>query len=369
MTPRNRLLAALRGEPVDRVPLMLDGFLFESREEIATLDDPFQREIAGRVYDHTAAFIGWDTRINRHLVTPPQAHRTVSTEERSDGIITTYEIATPSGPLTYILGENPISRTSWTIKYPVETLDDLDRLADVPWELPEGLAPPATDDVDEAALARCLTQLGVSSPFVCVAGAMSYQTYLEWCATEPDLMCELTDVCAKRIHDVMDVMFSGVHIDYLWMGGCEWLTPPMGSPKLYDELVQPYEAEIIRRAHEAGALVHVHCHGNVRSTLEAVIKRGGDFFEPMEPPPDGDITMREAKAFAAGRMTLGGNIEARVIELGDADEVEAAVRAAFDGGKERMVLKCTEGLIRRMTPRMRENYHRLIDVWEECSPM
>jgi uroporphyrinogen-III decarboxylase len=126
---------------------------------------------------------------------------------------------------------------------------------------------------------------------------------------------------------------------------------------------------VIERIHASGAVCHVHCHGNVRSTLERVIQRGGDFLEPLEPPPDGDITFAEAKAIAEGRITLGGNVESRILETGDADAVEAATRRAFDGGKERMVLQTTAGPISTMTPRLIENYHRLIDVWEELSPM
>lgn len=80
-------------------------------------------------------------------------------------------------------------------------------------------------------------------------------------------------------------------------------------------------------------------------------------------------TAAATAAAAAGRITLGGNIEARVLEHGPAEGVEQAVRAAFEGGKRRMVLQNTAGPISRLSPRMVENYHRLIDVWEELSPL
>lgn len=174
---------------------------------------------------------------------------------------------------------------------------------------------------------------------------------------------------------VLDVLFpkegeeGAQGIEYVWMGGSEWLTPPMGSPKLYEELVHDFERPIIERVHAAGAISHVHCHGNVRSTLETVIERGGDYFEPVEPPPDGDITFSEAKALAGGRITLGGNIEARVLENESADVVERAVRDAFEGGKDRMVLHNSAGPISALTQKALANYHRLVDVWEELSPI
>ncbi|NIN64238.1 MAG: hypothetical protein GTO63_05970 [Anaerolineae bacterium] len=198
---------------------------------------------------------------------------------------------------------------------------------------------------------------------------MPYEYFLELCATDFGLMKDLTTVCMERILSILDVLLSENTVEYVWMGGCEWLTPPMGSPMLYDELVQQFEEKLIGRIHAGGALSHIHCHGNVRSTLEMVIQRGGDFFEPVEPPPDGDITFAEAKALAGGRITLGGNVEARVrvIENEGAGIVERATRRAFEGGKTRMVLQTTAGPICEMTPEMIENYHRMIDVWEELS--
>jgi len=198
---------------------------------------------------------------------------------------------------------------------------------------------------------------------------MPYEYFLELCATEFVLIKELTQQCLERILDILDVVLAENTIEYVWMGGCEWLTPPMGSPKLYEALVQQFDRQIIERVHDAGAVCHIHCHGNVRSTLELAIRRGGDFFEPVEPPPDGDIAFAEAKDLANGRITLGGNVEARVLENEPVDAVEKAARAAFEGGKTRMVFQTTAGPISTMTPRMVENYHRMLDVWEELSPI
>ena len=64
-----------------------------------------------------------------------------------------------------------------------------------------------------------------------------------------------------------------------------------------------------------------------------------------------------------------GPVVAMVLEGEDADTVEEATRRAFDGGKHRMVLMTTAGPISEMTPRVIENYHRMIDVWEELSPI
>lgn len=374
MSPRERLLAAVRGEPADRVPLVLEGFLHTRRAEIDALDDAARREIAARVFDRSHYWVHRGTGVNRYLVTPGQCMRRVSKVETDAGVEFTTEIATPRGPLTAVTGRDRTTETVWTKKYPCECLADIEKIRSVPWELPAGLSggkpPELPADFDERGVMRA----SVSSPFVCVAGMMPYQYFLELCATHFELVRELTAVCLERTLAALDVVLNaaaaaGRPIEYVWMGGCEWLTPPMGSPRLYERLVDDFERPIIERVHAAGALCHVHCHGNVRSTLELVVRRGADFFEPVEPPPDGDITMAAAKALAAGRMTLGGNIEARVLETGDAAATETATRAAFEGGKARMVLRTSAGPIGRVTDRMLANYHRLIDVWEDLSPI
>lgn len=322
-----------------------------------------------RVGEHLHFFQSYPSFVNRYLVTPAQRIQEVNRKEQNGDVIATTKIDTPKGPLTAVIGRNATSDTTWTLKYPVESRADIEKIRSVPWELPADLAPPNLFCLPESFSTRGIIYTGVSSPFVCVAGMMPYEYFLELCITEFDLIKDLTRQCCDRILNILDVVLSERTVEYVWMGGCEWLTPPMGSPMLYRELVQEFERKVIERIHAGDAISHIHCHGNVRSTLELAIQRGGDFFEPVEPPPDGDITFAEAKALANGRITLGGNIEARVLENEDADTVEEATRRAFDGGKARMVLQTTAGPISKMTSRMIENYHRMVDVWEELSPI
>jgi len=370
VTPRERLLRTMRGETADRVPLVLPHFQRPSREALAAVAEPPRRQIAERVFDRMHFDVGVGAHLNRHLVTPPQRYRReVETlpngHRKARGVIDT-----PKGELTFETDWDPDSRTTWTTKYPCETKDDLAKLASVPWERPPALQPPDLTSLPDDFERRGIVRTGVSSPFVCVAGAMRYERFLELCALDLGLIEELTEICRQRTLDALSVLLSKPGIEYVWMGGSEWVTPPMGAPALYDALVQEQERSVIDYVHEhSDAIVHVHCHGNVRHALQRTIERGGDYTEPVEPPPDGDITMAEAKALAAGRITVGGNIECRVICNESEDAVEAAVHAAFEGGTERFVLRPTEGPSPRIGEREFRNWMRMIDVWEELSPI
>lgn len=370
MTPRERLLSVMRGDPVDRVPLALAGFQFGSRERIAALADPLRRRVAERIFDDTHCAFEIGAQINRWLVTPPQRIRRESRELMDGCRETLSTIDTPRGELTAINRHDPRAGTGWVVKYPVETMDDIEAIASVPWELPASLAPPSLDDLPDDFSERGFVKTRISSPFVCVAGMMDYQQFLGMCATDAELICELTETCRQRELDVLKVLLSKPGIEYFWLGGSEWITPPMASPATYDMLAQEQERDLIAYIHEhSDAVVHVHCHGKTREALPKVIERGGDYTEPVEGPPDGDITLAEAKEIAAGRITLGGNVQCRVLCNEDEARVERDTRAAFEGGKERFVLRPTEGPTPRLSEREFNNYMRMVDVWEELSPI
>jgi len=370
MTPRQRLLATMRGETPDRVPIVLPGFQLSSRPALKAIHDPYRHLIAERVFQDMHFDVGVGSAVNRYLVTPPQRMRHERKVLGNGSYETHGVIDTPKGELTFLSRWDPVSHTSWTIQYPCETHADIEKIASVPWEMPPGVKPPQLDDLPPAFDQRGIVKTGISSPFVCVAGMMPYQTFLMMCATDLDLMIELTEVCRQRILAVLGVLFSKPGIEYVWIGGSEWVTPPMGSPALYDALVQEQERSIIDYVHEhSDAVVHIHCHGHVRHTIGRCIERGAEFTEPVEPPPDGDITMAAAKALAAGRITLGGNIESRVTCYESEETVEQAARAAFEGGKKRFILRPTEGPSPVLGEREFHNWMRIIDVWEELSPI
>jgi len=364
MNARRRFLGALRGDPIDRVPLFLEGFHYASPAQVK---DPLRREIVERIGDQLHLFTPRPYYVSRYLVTPHSRMSHTEQEQPNGDVVTTTTIETPHGQLTAVTAHNSTSNTSWTIKYPIENPRDIEWIRSVPWESPLDLNTPSLHNPSSQFVERGIGYASVSTPAVCVAGMMPYEMFLELCVTEFGMIESLTRLCLERILDALDSIFSSGTVEYVGIYGCEWLTPPMASPRLYEALVQDFETVIIERIHARGALAHVHCHGNIRSSLQMVIDRGADFLEPVEPPPDGDITFAEAKSIAAGRITLGGNIESRILETGDADDVEEATRRAFDGGTNRMVLKTTSEPIAGMTQRLFENYHRMLDVWDELS--
>ena len=370
VNPRENFLKTLKGEPHDFVPIELYSFWHPDRAAAAAVADPLKREIGERIFDRHVFRSILPSYISRYFVTPPQRVRETYQDlpnghQRIHGVIDT-----PKGELTYLKETAPESETVWTWKYPVENADDIEKIASVPWELPEGILPPDGSERVGDFHTRGICETGVSSPFVCLAEAMGFERFLMLTATDLDLVTQLTQVCLERALACLEVLLSKPGVDLVWVGASEWVTPPMGSPALYDALVQEQERAIIDYVHaHSDAVVQVHCHGNVGTVLEKTIARGADYTEPVEPPPDGDITLADAKRLADGRITLGGNIETRILCNETEDVVEAATRAAFEGDKNRHVLVTTAGCSPTLAEREYKNYMRLIDVWEELAAL
>ncbi|MCP4402365.1 MAG: hypothetical protein GY801_34295, partial [bacterium] len=349
LTSRERFLQTLRGEKTDRVPLDLlgfnghnsptvDGFIdFPSYQEPFRVNDPGRAEIEKRIRGQITIQYPIHSHVNRYLVTPPQRVQETVVKQTAGETVIHRTVDTPQGPLMAVVAHDKDNiETIWTRKYPVETLEDLKKIASVPWELPEHLQAPDSEHFKDDPIGRHVYYTYVSSPFVCVAGLMKFEQFLMWAIMETAFIDELVERCTERILQVLDVLLSRPGIDVVWIGGSEWLLPPMGSPEMYRKYVHEPERRIIRKVHEAGALCQIHCHGKVKNTIEQVLERGADLFEPVEPPPDGDIAFKEAKVLAQGRMTLAGNIESHLLVNGTPDEVRKAVTAAFEGGKEHM---------------------------------
>lgn len=66
--------------------------------------------------------------------------------------------------------------------------------------------------------------------------------------------------------------------------------------------------------------------------MPSFLEMGIDATDPLESPPDGDVTLTEARKILGKKITLFGNVEERLFEIGTKDDVEKAVRKAIGEG-------------------------------------
>lgn len=165
----------------------------------------------------------------------------------------------------------------------------------------------------------------------------------ELCGSENFALMSITDrdllhaLCERRMRILLDrVRFlaeRGVG-PFFSISGEEYLVPPLHGRKDFDDFNVRYDKPIADAVHEAGGRLHIHCHGPLRTVFTGFLEIGADVLHPIEPPPQGDLDARAAKALARGRLCLEGNIQInRMYEASpEAIRAETArlIEAAFD---------------------------------------
>lgn len=389
MTGRERLLAAIKGEPVDRPPIWLrEGFniggdpMGEPMEDVlgggvepefllGWKKDPLYQELLRHVEPHVDVMRSWsvDGYINRYLMIPPQyIHReTVPLDKNTFRV--NGRVDTPSGELTF---QDEIKRwinTYWHIEHLVDTVDDLKSLAAVPFEFdPDNLRVHLQDFHKRyAALGdRGIMRIEYPSPIVAISATMSLENFLAMSALEKDLFHELLEDITNRLLMITDAIFAhgplGTIVNF---GGSEQCTPPMMAPESFDEFIVPYDGKIIARLKEIGIPVNMHCHGKVSYALMKMIDIGVDSTDPVEPPPAGNVSYDEARTITEGKLTLVGNLEFDELENMDNEYIRQRVQEILSLGEERLILGASAGPINIVTPQLVDNYKTWIDTYLE----
>jgi hypothetical protein len=274
---------------------------------------------------------------------------------------------TPKGDLTWVQDVDAGVLTRWDRRRPIESLEDVDRMLSVPWKF----APPAPSAFDafrkrrEEAGRDFLGGAHVNTMVAMLCGMMEFGLLLEWVVTEPDVIRALADAWMERTGSKVDWLLAQGVGPFWHFNGIERASPPMMGPRQWEDLVVPYDGEIMRRikAHDPESRIHVHCHGRVGTLLDSFLAMGVDSLDPVEPLPQGDITFADARRKVGGRMTLCGNIEFLDMETREPDEIEGLVRRTFDeGGRERTILLVSATPHERPTERFIANAVRYIEA-------
>ncbi|NLG25159.1 MAG: hypothetical protein GX558_07360 [Clostridiales bacterium] len=167
-----------------------------------------------------------------------------------------------------------------------------------------------------------------------------------------------SDRLLAHVRRLLDAGLSkaGGLLAFAWVGP-ELFLPPLLSPADFDQFCFAPDKRLIDLIHDAGGYAWIHCHGKVRDFIDRFARMGCDMLNPIEPPPMGDLSLREAFSLAGGRMALEGNIEIGDIMTASPDYIRFLVDRALNECENRFVLGLTTGYMEVPTPpaRMIEN--------------
>jgi len=102
---------------------------------------------------------------------------------------------------------------------------------------------------------------------------------------------------------------KGARFDVIEHGGGD-ASSTVISPKIFDAFVAPYDAPLIRMAHEAGQRVVYHTCGGMMPFLERLADLAPDAVETLTPPGmGGDMRLAEAKKRIGERVAMIGGFD------------------------------------------------------------
>ena len=120
-----------------------------------------------------------------------------------------------------------------------------------------------------------------------------------------------------------------------------WLYEDLGyrnglfaSPRVLEELIFPYYAEIVEFFHGHGLPVVLHTCGSVAEALPLIVAAGFDALNPMERKARDNDPFVFAEQYG-DRLAFVGGLDARVLETNDRDIIRREVGDYIDGMKAR----------------------------------
>ena len=374
MTGRERLFAAMRGEAVDRVPIWLrEGF--ELYDDLPAEDDfrddwkldCVYRDLCDYVAPYIDHFVPWNIgATNRFLMIPPDAIIRTGEHRKGDTLSVEGHIRAPGRDLPFRTEWRRHNNNGWMTVHPVQSLADLQLVAEIPFTLDTRRIDIAVESYKRAgdlAGNRGIPLFGISSPIVIVSGLMGLEFFLELSITEKPFLHTLLEEITRRQLEVLRYALSkGPFETAMNIGGSEQCTPPLMAPEAFDEYVVPYDAPFVELCKEHGIPVNVHCHGKIRHALKGMREMGVDATDPVEPPPAGDLDFHEAQRISGGEITLRGNLEYNEFTHLTPPQIRDRVKDILADGNRRIILSTSAGPNTYITRHIADNYRAFVDA-------
>jgi hypothetical protein len=332
LTSRGRLINTLKGDIPDRVPISL--YEFDGFYDSWIYSYPEYAEILQYAEGKTDKMYFWSPPGEKSALFYGEVEEQdiVTTEWKEESsVYTRTVIRTPQGKLSSLSRQDQGVHTTWTIEHLCKEEKDAEKVLSLrylPWR-------PSVDSFFE--LDRKLGDSGIIMSDIPDALCLTvelfgFSRFLTTYIDSPKVVFRLMDFFQERICDFLKFLLKSGAVTLYRIVGPEYATPPYLRPEEFDKLVTAYDRELIDLLHRSGGIARLHSHGRIGKVLESFLQMGIDATDPVEPPPDGDVELKEAREILGNEVTLIGNIEERLFHTGGKEDMEQAVRKAIEEG-------------------------------------
>jgi uroporphyrinogen-III decarboxylase len=380
ITSRQRLLAALKCQALDRVPIScyglvgwdLDSWFYKqpSYERLLKLvrkstDCFYLNSLPQMSFGNPAdAVIGSADEVESEIYS-------VKKWREKNSEFTRKIIHTPKGDLTSLYRRDDDVCTVWALEYPFKSIEDMDRFLSVDWT-------PANMNMTKfSASQKKLGHNGLLMPTlsdpICIAAELfEMGNFLVNATLDPAKIKYFLDAIHEMNMAYLKTIFEeGKKAGVNWsevvfrICGPEYATPPYLAPEGFAAFVTPYLIAMSDLIHQNNSWVRVHSHGKVARVLDEIMKCNPDAIDPLEASPDGDIELCEAKRLIGNKCCLCGNLQMKLLELGSPDDVRKAVIQCMQAAKKNggfVIMPTDAPLGSRLSPQLETNYRVFIET-------
>ncbi len=349
MTPKERMLIALDGGVPDRLPVtthfLMPHFLNVSMGGMSEAEffdacgwDPITYTVPhrpdparGEYYDPDQGEPGFLE--SRRIATDAWRVQceAIPGQKRPT---TRYRFVTPKGALSMVLQSDPF--TAWVVEPLVKQKRDIDLIG-------QYVTAPKCDVAAVNRTAEAFGQGGLVRGYICcfdVFGQPGTWQDATCLVGVERLIIEAHDDPAW-VHELLGILFrrkkafveslAGARYDVLELGG-GGASSTVISPRLFDEFVAPYDAELIALAHRAGQRISYHTCGGMMPILQNIAAMRPNAMETFTPPGmGGDADLAEARRrIPAGVCMIGGFDQWHFFNGCSVDQTRAEVRRCFE---------------------------------------
>lgn len=112
---------------------------------------------------------------------------------------------------------------------------------------------------------------------------------------------------------------------------------PLLSPRMYKRYVLPFERRVAEAVKAEGVPIYTHTCGSIGDRLELMLETGTEGIDTLDPPPLGNVELKDAKAQIGERAFIKGNMNAvELLMAASAGQVIAQaadrIRTGMPGG-------------------------------------
>jgi len=187
------------------------------------------------------------------------------------------------------------------VKPAVSKPEDLDRLEELKLELSREHVKRIRENVERNS--DRFTFISHESPFGFAAYSLrGFKRFLTDMVVNPGFAKKILSFGVKRLMEMSRQIIEETGVNAVWVSGdLGDSNGPFVSPRLYSEILEPFDRELCRTYHRLGAYVFLHSHGNLNLILDRIVNAGFDGLNPLDEAEN--MVLASVKERYGGKVT------------------------------------------------------------------